>query len=379
MKYFLIAGEASGDLHGANLMKGLKKADTSAEFRFFGGPLMEKEGGKLLKHYREMAFMGVFDVLKNLKTIRKNFRFCQEQLLAFRPDVLILIDYPGFNLKMAEFAHRHGIRVFYYIAPKLWAWKAWRIKKVKAFVDEMFTIFPFETEFFARYQYPVHYVGNPLLDAIGEARKSFRRREDFLRDNRLGDKPVVALLPGSRRQEIRLMLPVMSRLAAQYPDFQFVISGAPAVDPQLYQTFSADPALPVLNGQTYELLHHAFAAVVTSGTATLETALLQVPQVVLYHMTSGKIPYRIFRRFFLKVNFVSLPNLVLGRGAVREFIVDEMKFELVNPEVNRLLHDENYRNQILEAYREIGGRMGEAGASQQAAGQMTRLLRGESL
>lgn len=173
------------------------------------------------------------------------------------------------------------------------------------------------------------------------------------------------------------MLPVMSRLAAQYPDFQFVISGAPAVDPQLYQTFSADPALPVLNGQTYELLHHAFAAVVTSGTATLETALLQVPQVVLYHMTSGKIPYRIFRRFFLKVNFVSLPNLVLGRGAVREFIVDEMKFELVNPEVNRLLHDENYRNQILEAYREIGGRMGEAGASQQAAGQMTRLLRGE--
>jgi lipid-A-disaccharide synthase len=377
MKYFIIAGEASGDLHGAGLMKCLKSEDKEAEFLFFGGELMAAQGGILLQHYREMAFMGGIDVLRNAGKIRANFKLCQLQLLENKPDVLILIDYPGFNLKIAEFAHRNGIRVFYYILPKVWAWKEWRVKALKTNVDELFSIFPFETGFFRKHNVNVHYVGNPLLDSVLEFSENPPSRSTFLTENNLNDKPVVALLPGSRVQEIRNMLPVMTRLAQDFPEYQFVISGTPAIDKSLYITYSNDHSIPVLFGKTYEMLFFAYAAVVTSGTATLETALFNIPQVVLYKMAGGKIGYRIFRFIFLKVKYVSLPNLILGCEFLREFVMDKMKYRFVKPEVGKLLNDDNYRNGIMEFYHELRQKMGEKGASDKAAIQMIQILKSD--
>jgi lipid-A-disaccharide synthase len=374
MKYFLIAGEASGDLHGANLMKSLKVLDREAEFLFLGGDLMQEQGGRLLKHYREMAFMGAIDVIKNMGKIKANFTLCKQQLLENKPDVLILIDYPGFNLKMAEFAFKIGIPVFYYILPKVWAWKEWRVKSLKSYATELFSIFPFEVDFFRKHGAVVHYVGNPLLDAVSEVITSPGELYCFLNENKLTGKPVIALLPGSRAQEIRLMLPVMTRLAKDFPDYQFVISGTRAIDPALYAAYSSDPAIPVLFGITYELLRVSHAAIVTSGTATLETALLQVPQVVLYKMAGGKLGYRIFRFLFLKVRYVSLPNLILDRGFLKEFIMDEMKYSLVRPEAEKLINNLEYRNAIFRSYEELDQVMGEKGASDRAASRMVEIL-----
>lgn len=375
MKYYLIAGEASGDLHGSALMKSLKNNDTEAGFRFFGGDRMKQQGGVLVRHYRDMAYMGAVEVLLNLNKIRQNMELARKDILEYAPDVLILIDYPGFNFKMAEFARRHHIRVFWFIAPKVWAWKEWRVKKLKAFVDHLFTILPFETEFFRKHGMEVHYVGNPLVDAIENAKRDFRSREVFLKDNQLPDKPLVALLPGSRVQEIRNMLPVMTRVAADFPGCQFVVSGADAIDDQLYSRYLAGYSIPVLYGLTYELLHHSTAALVASGTATLETALLRIPQAVLYKMIGGKIFYRLFRWFFLKVPYVSLPNLVLDRYAVREFIMDEMRYENVKPELQKLLNDPAYAEQITGDYDSIRGKMGNPGAADRAGEIMVRLLK----
>lgn len=388
MKYFIIAGEASGDLHGANLMKALKAEDPLAEFACFGGGLMEAAGGRLLRHYRDMAFMGAIDVLRNLNRIGENFTIARNEILEFRPDVVILIDYPGFNLKIAEFARKEGFRVFYYILPKVWAWKAWRVKKLKMWCHELFSIFPFEEEFFRRHGVRVRYLGNPLLDAVNAAQRQFPTRKEFLRNNapdaagenapQLGPpenlRPLVALLPGSRLQEIRLMLPVMTRMAREFPAYRFVISGAPSVAPEVYASFSADPAIPVIFRQTYELVRFAHAALVTSGTATLETALLGTPQVVLYKMAGGKWSYRLFKVLFLKVKYVSLPNLILGRQALRELIMDEMRDDLVKKETARLLDDEGYRSKITLSYQEMKQRMGEEGASSRVAAEMVRIL-----
>lgn len=374
MKYFLIAGEASGDLHGSALMQGLKRNDPNADFRFFGGDRMQQQGGKLLRHYREMAFMGGIEVLMNLKTIRNNFEFCKSELLGFSPDVLILIDYPGFNIKMAEFASKHQIRVFWFIAPKVWAWKEWRVKKIRQYVNELFTILPFETSYFEKHMISVHYAGNPLLDAIASSSEKFRKELDFRSENRLDNRPIVALLPGSRVQEIKYMLPVMTQFAVDFPDYQFVISGTSWIEPSLYERFSADKSIPVLFNQTYELLHHAHAALVTSGTATLETALLGVPQAVLYKMAGGKISYNIFRSLFLKVPFVSLPNLILGRESVREFIMNEMKYSAVLPELRRLVAEKPYRQRIMDDYQELRFLTGEPGAAGRAAARMVELL-----
>jgi lipid-A-disaccharide synthase len=374
LKYFLIAGEASGDLHGAALMGALKENDPDAEFCYFGGDLMQQQGGVLLKHYREMAFMGGIEVVMNLKTIKRNFSFCKQELLKYNPHVLILIDYPGFNIKMAEFAHHHQLKVFWFIAPKVWAWKEWRVKKLKLFVDELFTILPFETDYFNRHGIKVHYAGNPLLDAIAAESKLFRERQAFLDANRLDQRPVVALLPGSRAQEVKYMLPVMTRMAADFQDYQFVISGTSWLDPALYEQFSADRSIPVVYGQTYELLHNAHAALVTSGTATLEAALLNVPQAVLYKMMGGKISYRIFRSLFLKVDYVSLPNLILGREAVREFVMHEMCYESVKPELEEILNNAGHRQTILDDYAGLRQLVGEPGAARRAASQMYRLL-----
>lgn len=374
MKYFLIAGEASGDLHGAALMNALKNEDSRAQFHYFGGDKMASEGGVLLKHYREMAFMGAIEVLMNLRTIKKNMELCKREILSFKPDVVILIDYPGFNIKIAEFAHQHNIKVFWYIAPKVWAWKEWRIAKLKAFVDEIFTILPFETSYFLNHQVKVHYVGNPLLDSISESKKHFRNLGQFLKDNELENKPVVALLPGSRVQEIRHMLPVMSKLSLDFPEYQFVVSRADALDDEIYLKYGVNQSLRLLSGQTYELLHHSEAALVTSGTATLETALINTPQAVLYKMAGGGLSYRIFRWLFLKVRYVSLPNLILGKIAVKEFIMNEMTSDNVKPELERLLKDPKYRNEMFADYTRLNTLMGEPGAASRAAREMSRLL-----
>jgi lipid-A-disaccharide synthase len=375
MKYFIIAGEASGDLHGANLMKSLKQQDREAEFLFLGGDLMQEQGGRLLKHYREMAFMGAIDVIKNMGKIKANFTLCQQQLLENRPDVLILIDYPGFNLKMAEFAKINGIPVFYYILPKVWAWKEWRVKSLKSYVTELFSIFPFEVDFFRKHGVEVHYVGNPLLDAVSEIYTSPGTVITFRAENNLPDKPVIALLPGSRAQEIRMMLPVMTRLAKDFPEYQFIISGTGAIEPSLYVTYSNDPTIPVIFGKTYELLRVAHAAIVTSGTATLETALLHVPQVVLYKMAGGKLGYRIFRFLFLKVRYVSLPNIILNKGFLKEFVMDEMKYSLIRPEAEKLIRNEEYREAIFKSYQQLSLVMGEKGASVRAASKMIEIFK----
>jgi lipid-A-disaccharide synthase len=379
MKYFVIAGEASGDLHGANLIRALKVEDPEAEIACFGGELMEAAGGQLLRHYRDMAFMGAIDVLKNLGRINRNFDLARQKLLEFQPDVVLLIDYPGFNLKMARFAHEQGFRVFYYILPKVWAWKAWRVKKLRRWCHELFSIFPFEEEFFSRYGVKIRYLGNPLLDAVSMATRQFTSREEFLRRNGLltpaaDDKPLVALLPGSRLQEIKLMLPVMSRMAREFPHFRFMVSATPSIDPEVYASLSADPSLPVITGQTYEMVRHAHAALVASGTATLETALLGTPQVVLYKMAGGKWGYRLFKAIFLKVKYVSLPNLILQRPALRELIMDEMRDDLVKKETTLLLSDEAYRQQITSSYTEMRHLMGEEGASARVAMTIKKIL-----
>ncbi|MBN1822518.1 MAG: lipid-A-disaccharide synthase [Prolixibacteraceae bacterium] len=377
MKYYLIAGEASGDLHGANLMKELKIHDEDASFRFFGGDRMQSVENNLAKHYREIAFMGAIDVIMNIRTIKRNLNFCKRDIIEFSPDVVILIDYPGFNIKIAEFAKKNNIRVFYYISPKIWAWKEWRIKKIKAFVDEMFTILPFEVDFYKKFDYPAFYVGNPLLDEIAFFLSKYQPG-NFKTKINPENKPLIALLPGSRKQEIKMMLPVMIRLAQTFPEYKYVVSGAPGLDKEFYSKFLNDKNYPVVFEKTYELLLNSHAAIVTSGTATLETALLNVPQVVLYKMAGGTLGYKIFKRFLLKVDFVSLPNLVCGKEVVKEFVMSEMKYKLIKPEVEKLLNDEDYRKIIFKEYVRLKEIMGKPGASGQAAKKMTELLKPET-
>ncbi len=376
MKYYLVAGEASGDLHGSNLMKELKLADENASFRFFGGELMQAVGGELVKHYREMAFMGFVNVLMNLKTISRNLEICKTGILQFQPDVLILIDYPGFNLRIAKFAKQHNIRVFYYISPKLWAWKAYRVKKIKAFVDEMFTIFPFETEFYKKYNYKVNYVGNPVLDAIGEFKKKALSKEEFLIKNKLDNRPVVALLAGSRVQEIKRTLPLMVNITGLFPDFQFVVAGVKNVDQELYSKNLTDSGIKLIFDQTYDILNNAHTALVASGTAALETALFNVPQTVIYKMEGGWPVDFIFRNLIFKNRMagVSLPNIIMNKLIISEFIQMKMTFENVKTEMEKLLFDQEYREKIFSDYNRLKELMGEAGSSKRAALKMVELL-----
>ena len=300
MKYFLIAGEASGDLHASNLMAALKEKDPEADFRFFGGDLMQAVGGTLVKHYREMAFMGFIPVLLNLRTILNNMKTCQEDIRKYQPDVVILIDYPGFNLKIAKFVKTVlHLPVYYYISPKIWAWKQYRIKDFRRYVDRMFCILPFETEFFRKLDYSVDYVGNPSVDSVAQYKEKQANRPDtFMADERLPDKPILALLAGSRRQEIKDNLPTMLEVAAAYPDYQPVIAGAPGLEPKYYKQYIGNHPAKIVFGKTYDLLQHSRAALVTSGTATLETSLFRVPQVVCYYVVAGPLASFIFRNFF---------------------------------------------------------------------------------
>ena len=374
MKYYLIAGEASGDLHGSNLLKELAAADEKAEFRYFGGDLMQTMGGELVKHYREMAFMGFINVILNLKTINKNLQFCKNDILKFNPDVLILIDYPGFNLRIAEFAKQNNIRVFYYISPKIWAWKEYRVKKIKAFVDEMFTIFPFETGFYKKHEMEVNYVGNPLLDAISVHQENTVSKEEFLQKNNLNEKPIIAILAGSRVQEIKKMLPVMLDSVQNYTDFQWVISGVKTVPETLYSEIIQKRNIPVLYHQTYNLLTHAHSALVTSGTATLETALFKIPQVVLYKAEGGWFLDILFRQFLLKTKYVSLPNIIVGEEIIRELLQMQMTLKNVKIELDRLLKNQEYRKTMIANYNKMRDLMGEPGSSKRAALKMIEML-----
>ncbi len=374
MRYYLIAGEPSGDLHGANLMRGLAKADPEAEFRFWGGDMMAEAGGaaNLVKHYRETSFFGIADVLANLGTIARQMRECREDVLRFAPDVLILIDYPGFNVKMAEFAHRHGLKVFYYIAPKVWAWKEWRVKALRRFVDRLYIIFPFEKEYFRRKGIDAAFEGNPLMDAIARRRESFPTAEEFRRANGLDDRPAVALLAGSRRSEIRANLRFMAELAERIPDRQFVVAGVSWIDRAEYDRCTAGTAVRYVFDKTYELLAVAEAAVVTSGTATLETALLDVPEVVVYG-----VPwiYEKLKPYVLKIPYVSLVNLNLGREAVREIVQCRPSVEYAEAELRAVLEGGAERERMKADFAELRRIIGGDGASERFAARMVEDLK----
>lgn len=369
MRYYLIAGEASGDLHGSNLVRELKLQDPQAQFRFFGGDLMAAQAGvPPVKHYSEMAFMGFVRVLMNLRKIGRNMEQCKADIVDFKPDVVILIDFAGFNLRIAEFAKSLGLKTVFYISPKIWAWKQNRIKKIKKYIDKMLTILPFETEFYARFDYPVEYVGNPILDAIEEFRSDDNQTEaDFRKANSLTDKPIIGLLAGSRKQEVDFMLPVMIEVSRQFPEYQFVISGAPGLDRDYYaKVIGADCNIPIVFGQTYNLLKFSRAALVTSGTATLETALFGVPEAVLYRISAPDFLYRIGRKL-LKVKWISLANLIVGREIIRELVQMDCNPRTIADELRKILDDKQYDAEFQRNYAELRQRMGSAGASQRAA------------
>ncbi len=373
MRYYILAGEASGDLHASNLILEIKKLDQEAVFRGFGGDLMEKAGMTVLKHYRDLAFMGIVPVIMNIRTIQKNFRFCEQDLLDFKADVLILVDYPGFNLRMAKFAKANGIRTYYYISPKIWAWKQERVHKVKAYVDEMFTILPFEGEFYRKFNYPVNYVGNPLLDAILE-KKTTPEYDKFFAENQLSGKPILAILPGSRKGEISVLLPTMLKAAAQFPEFQCVIAGAPNMGNEFYSPFMPESNVPVIWGKTYEILTHSRLAIVASGTATLETAIMNVPQVVVYQLTPNWL-FQFFRTYFLTSKWVSLVNIILGKEAVQELIQSDFKLNKIVAELKKIVYDSAYGKQMLADYQEMMVKLGEPGASKRAAELMVKKLK----
>ncbi len=362
MKYYIIAGEASGDLHGANLMKALRQKDARADFRIWGGDLMQSAGGDLRKHYRDLAFMGFLEVVKNLRTIFKNIAFCKTDILDYQPDVLILIDYPGFNLRIAKWAKANNIRVFYYISPQIWAWHTSRVHGIKKCVDKMFVILPFEKDFYQKYNYQADFVGHPLLDAIAQ----FEPDADFRQKNNLSEKPIIALLPGSRKQEITQLLPVMLVATKYFPDYQFVIAGAPSQQQDFYESIFTkvkNANIKLIFNQTYQLLSVSTAALVTSGTATLETALFNVPEVVCYKGSS--VSYQIAKRL-IDLKYISLVNLIADEEVVKELIQDECNEKNIQ---NELLNILNIDNQIFikNKYQKIRLQLGDAGASERCA------------
>jgi len=370
MKYYLIVGEASGDLHASNLMKALKRHDAEADFRFYGGDKMAAVGGTLVKHYKELAYMGFIPVLLHARTILHNMEICKQDIVQWNPDVVILVDYPGFNLKIAEFVHQNtSIPVYYYISPKIWAWKEYRIKNIKRDVDELFSILPFEIDFFEKkHHYPIHYVGNPCVDAIQEAPSTPPK----------GGAPIphsIAILAGSRKQEIKDNLAMMLRAASQFPEYQFVLAGAPNIPLEFYQQYiPKDIQVDIQFGKTYEILRQSAAALVTSGTATLETAILRIPQVVCYYTPMGRF-ISFLRRKLLKVKYISLVNLIVNREIVRELVADTMKEENIVNELRDILPGGTKRQQMLTDYEEMNRILGPAGASERAGKTIVELLR----
>ena len=374
MKYYLIVGEASGDLHASNLMKALKANDPHADFRFFGGDLMSAVGGTRVRHYKDLAYMGFIPVLLHLRTIFRNMDFCKQDVVSWQPDVLILVDYPGFNLKIAEYVKRHTrIPIYYYISPKIWAWKEYRIKNIKRDVDRLFSILPFEVDFYRSHGYPIDYVGNPCVDAVSSFRGNNNETfADFVRANGLSDKPVVALLAGSRKQEIKDNLSRMIETVKDFPEYQFVVAGAPGIEPSFYRQYiGADTS--IVFGQTYRLLQQSVAALVTSGTATLETSLFRVPQVVCYYTAAGKL-VSFLRRHILKVKYISLVNLIAGKEVVTELVADGMTVSNLKAELKKILPGGERRESMLACYDNLIAVLGNPGASERAAEKIVASL-----
>ncbi len=383
MKYYLIVGEASGDLHASRLMRSLKKEDAEAEFRFFGGDLMTAEGGCRVRHFKEIAYMGIIPVLIHLPTILKAQRQCKDDILMWQPDVVILVDYAGFNLNIARFlrdeqkAGHFSTRIFYYISPKIWAWKEGRIKNLKRDVDEMFSILPFEVPFFEqRHDYPVHYVGNPTANEVAEFLSGYKEtKSDFCQKNQLDDKPLIALLPGSRMQEINANLPMMIETTRHLLDsYTLVVAGAPSISDEVYRQYIDCTDIRVVRDATFPLLAHAKVALVTSGTATLETCCFSVPQVVLYKTPLPRLTRWLWDSFF-KVKYISLVNLIADREVVSEMMADRFTASLIREELNRILPGEAARQTMLEGYRAVQKQLGDTVASDNAARIMCRLLR----
>ena len=363
MKYYIIAGEASGDVHASNLVAEIKKKDKNAEFRGCGGDLMKAQGVDLLKHYRTMAYMGFVEVAVNLRKVLSNIALCKKDIVDYQPDIVILVDYPGFNLRIADFAHENGFKVVYYISPQIWAWKRRRVHKIKRSVDKMLVILPFEEEFYKRYGVDVTFVGNPLLDEL--AKVGTGNRSIFLRRNSLGERrEIIALLPGSRRQEVKRTLPVMIKVASHFPNYQFVVAGVSSLDRSLYKDIIGQSDVFFVENQTYELLQNSSAALVTSGTATLETALFSIPEVVCYKATD--FSYRL-AKWMIKVKFISLVNLIMDREVVKELIQGDLNEDNLVKELDQLLHNGKRQRRMLEDYEELKDKLGNVGASEKAA------------
>ncbi|HKK41671.1 MAG TPA: lipid-A-disaccharide synthase [Bacteroidales bacterium] len=371
MRYFIIAGEQSGDLHGSNLVRGLFKADPDAEIRCWGGDLMEDAGAKLLKHYKATAFMGFVAVLKNLGTIRENITLCKNQIKEFNPDVVIFIDYPGFNLRIAEFAHKEGYRTFYYISPKLWAWNEKRVKKIKAFIDRMFIIFPFEVGFYAKHGIEVEYSGNPLVDATEKRLSSFPSRNEMKERLGLDRRPVIALLAGSRRHEIEYVLPVMLTIMSSFPGYQFILAGVRNIPDDVYRNIIGDLPVNLIKEKTYEILYICDAALVTSGTATLEAALHGAPQVVCY---KGDFLSMIIGWMVIKVKYISLVNLIMDEEVVKELVQYDLTGKNLLRELKAVLPGGEKRERILADYEQLKAKLGPAGASERISRQMVEEL-----
>ncbi|MBQ8564321.1 MAG: lipid-A-disaccharide synthase [Bacteroidaceae bacterium] len=375
MKYYLIAGEASGDLHASHLMAAITREDEHAEFRFYGGDMMAAVGGTCVQHYREMAYMGFIEVIAHLRPILNNLSNCKRDIQSWQPDAVILIDYPSFNLKVAKFVKRElNIPVYYYISPKLWAWKEYRIKDIRRYVDMVYSILPFEVDFYRRHNYRITYVGNPTVDELSTRPYAHETFAQFIASQHLQDKPIIALLAGSRKAEIRRNLPLMIEAAKDFKDYQLVIAGAPGITPAQYAPYIENTNVAVVYDATYRLLAQSSAALVTSGTATLETAILRVPQVVCYAMAGGSMVYNLFKNW-LKVKYVSLVNLIADREVVTELLVHHCTPDRICHELNMLLHNREVYQRICEGYDEVAHRLGDPGAPQRAAQSILALLR----
>ena len=377
MKYYLIVGEASGDLHASHLMASLRKEDVQADFRFFGGDMMSAVGGTCVKHYRELAYMGFVPVLLHLRTIFKNMSMCKQDILNWQPDVVILVDYPGFNLKIAKFVHEQtNIPVYYYISPKIWAWKEWRIKEIKRNVNELFSILPFEVPFFEeKHHYPIHYVGNPTADEVRQFKDEYHETfEQFVTRNNLENKPIIALLAGSRKQEIKDNLPAMIEAVSDLSDYQLVLAGAPSIDDDYYAKYIQGTRVRLVHQDTFALLSHTTVALVTSGTATLETALFNVPQVVCYETPLPHL-IRFCFNHIIKVKYISLVNLIADKEIVKELLADKFKVSLIKDELVKLLPGNPSRQKMLDEYQEVRRALGDSVAPDNAARLMVQLLR----
>lgn len=371
MRYYIIAGEPSGDLHGSNLVAAIKGNDKKAVFRGCGGDMMKNQGVDLLFHYRRMAYMGFAEVALNIDKVLTNIKKCKEDLLQFAPDAVILIDYPGFNLRIAKFAHRHKIKVFYYISPQVWAWKKHRVNQIRSHVDKMLVILPFEEQFYRNHNVDAAYVGNPLLDELSKERKG--TANDYFKRNKLSkDEKYIALLPGSRRQEVRKMLPAMLKVVPEFPDYHFVVACAPSIDEDFCKTLIGDTHnVSIVKAQTYDVLQNSYAALVTSGTATLETALLMIPEVVCY--STSRTSYLI-ARYFAKVKYICLVNLILDKPVVKELIQGDLNKDNLVEELSKLLNNPKHQRRLLEDYDALRQRLGGEGASQRAADIITDMM-----